>query len=200
MARGTEQRGLARPGAMMSPFDMFRVLTQDFDRLLTSFVQGDPLGQGRMARTEGGPGASLAAFVPTVEMTTRGDDLVIEVDLPNVDQENVEVEVDRNTLIIRGETRARRREEDRDFVYSERVYGRFNRAIALPPGVNTDNLQARLRDDVLEIVIPGAARSLQEQRRPVAIQGGQRDQQATQRADQPQPQAGQGTEGTQPPA
>lgn len=212
---GTEQQrgGLARPGALMSPFDMFRVLTQDVDRLLASFVQGDPLRAGTMARTGGATGATLATFVPTVEITTRGEDLVIEVDLPNVDQEDVEVEIDRNNLIIRGETRAQRREEDQDYVYSERVYGRFYRTIALPPGMNTDNIRAELRDDMLEIVLPGAARSLQTQRRTVAIQGGQQGiqqigqqvaqqvgqsvQQAVQQVSQLQRQAAQAGQGTQ---
>jgi HSP20 family protein len=129
----------------------------------------------------------MGMWTPSVDVTTRGDDLVIEADLPGINPDDVEIEAEGNRLIIRGETRDERSDEDKErgYKYSERRYGSFYRTIPLPEGVSTDNAQANFKNGVLEVTFPGAARQIRPERRRIAIQGTSRPAE--------QQQIGQGT-------
>jgi HSP20 family protein len=203
-AQSSQNRGLARRdnrsnltyygGRAASPFDLMRRFSEDVDRMFASLGFGsfgsmfEPWSAsqrgGRMAGTSG---MSSMAWAPSVDVTTRGDDLVVMADLPGMKPENVQIEVDENQLIIRGETKGERTQEDKEhgYWYSERNYGSFYRSIPLPQGVNPDNARAAFNDGVLEITFPGAARRMQSQRR-IEIQGpkqAQDDQTAQGRED-----------------
>jgi HSP20 family protein len=80
--------------------------------------------------------------------------LVVSADLPGLDKGDVSVEISDGVLTIQGERRDERESEDNGFRRVERVYGSFFRAIPLPEGVNTDAVDARLENGVLEIQLP----------------------------------------------
>jgi HSP20 family protein len=91
----------------------------------------------------------------------------VRADLPGIDPDEVDVEIDDGILAISGE-RKEEREENRDGFYrTERVYGSFYRAIPLPEGVDENNVQASFTNGVLEIRIPEPR---QEQRQPKRVQ------------------------------
>ena len=77
----------------------------------------------------------------------------IEVDLPGVDSDSVEVTVEHSTLTIRAERTPRYSESDQVIV-AERPYGSFTRQLALGEGVDSENLTAGYADGVLHLVIP----------------------------------------------
>jgi HSP20 family protein len=205
--RDNEERGLARrEGSDLSgsgygysrgysPFDLMRRFSEDVDRMfsragfpsMSSF--GAPFESSRaLGRPTGESG--MTAWSPSVDVLTRGDDLVVCAELPGIKPDDVNVEVEGNNLVISGETSTESEKKDQGYWYSERRYGSFFRSIPLPPGVNADNAQANFNNGVLEITLPGAAKSLQSQRRRIEIEGqqaqGQRQQQAQ---SQPQEQA-----------
>ena len=128
-------------------------------------------------------------WAPSVDVLTRGDDLVVRADLPGIKPEDVQVETEGNNLIIRGESSMEQKKEDQGYFYSERRYGSFYRTIPLPEGVNADNAQARFNNGVLEVTLPGAAKNLQPQRRRIPIQGaGQQQSQQGQQSQTSQEQ------------
>jgi HSP20 family protein len=89
-------------------------------------------------------------------MTQHGDELLVRVDLPGLDKNDVKVNVAEDAITIHGE-RHRAQEEERDGVYrSERSYGAFYRTIALPAGTMTDQAKASFKNGVLEIRMPAA--------------------------------------------
>lgn len=198
LSRRADQGGMVRYGGLVSPFDLIRRFTEDVDRLFLAAIGGpgavapyETAGRAP-ARMSAGTSMPMVTWVPSVEVTTRGDDLVIATDLPGVKPEDVQVEVEGNNLIIRGESRAERENKDEGYWYSERSYGAFYRSIPLPPGVSANNVRAEFKNGALEVTLPGAAKSLQPQRQRIAIQGAP---QATQQA--PGTQTAQGTTGSQ---
>jgi len=168
---------------MYSPFDLMRRFSEDVDRMFASFGLGSfgsmlqPWGQTQ-GRQSGTNAISTMAWTPTVDISTRGEDLLVSVDLPGIKPDNVQIEYEDGQLIARGETRDERTQEEKDkgYWYSERSYGSFYRSIPLPQGVIPDNARANFNNGVLEVTFPGAAKSIQPQRRRIEIQGAQATQ------------------------
>jgi HSP20 family protein len=90
---------------------------------------------------------------PQVELFERGNSLVIRADLPGLSREDVDVEVDDDTLIIRGERHSDVEEEQEGFYRSERSYGTFYRAIPLPDNIDASVCNATFKDGVLEVTL-----------------------------------------------
>ena len=107
--------------------------------------------------SDSGPGMARPGFRPAAEISRDGDDAVVRVELPGVDVEkDVTVEVDRGTLVIRGERRDERSEERDGRTLREVSYGAFRRAFRLPAHVTGDNLTAGYEAGVLTVRVAGA--------------------------------------------
>ena len=176
LARWEQPRGLSSYRGGTSPFELMRRFSEDVDRIFSSLGFGNlswPLERTGRELARPGAFAGAATWAPSVDVYTRGDDLVVSAELPGIKPEDVEIEAEDNNLIIRGESRAEREDKDQGYWYSERSYGSFYRSIPLPQGVKADDAQARFNNGVLEITLPGAAKSIQPQRRRIQIQGAQ---------------------------
>ena len=127
--------------------------------------------RGQQGLTRGGQGTGLQQkslanlWSPQVEVFERGNNLVVRADLPGLSRENVDVELDADALIIRGERRSDVEDEGEGFYRSERSYGSFYRAIPLPEGIDASGCNARFRDGVLEVTLPKPAQQPSRTRR-----------------------------------
>jgi HSP20 family molecular chaperone IbpA len=100
-------------------------------------------------------------FVPAMDVTTRGEDLLVKVELPGIDLEkDVEISVEGDRLHISGKRTAERKEEKEGHHFQEMRYGSFERTFPLPDGVGADAVSAEYRDGILEIKIAGAAKEI----------------------------------------
>ena len=88
-----------------------------------------------------------------IEYYREGDQLVVQVDLPGVDPKNIEVTLNGNMLTIAGERHDRRLEQPREFVLTEVNYGRFERSIRVPSGLEEDCIVATYDKGILKLVI-----------------------------------------------
>src|SRR5438128_424954 len=76
-----------------------------------------------------------ATWSPAIDVFTRDGDLVVRAELPGIDPEkDVDITVDKGVLTIRGERRHEARENGKDVVRVESVYGAFQRSVVLPEG------------------------------------------------------------------
>jgi HSP20 family molecular chaperone IbpA len=101
-------------------------------------------------------------FVPAVDLSTRGDDLLFRVELPGIDPDrDVDVTLEGNTLRIRGQRTAERKEEREGYYFQEIRYGAFDRDFHIPDGITEDDISAEYRDGVLEVRVAGAAKKLE---------------------------------------
>lgn len=89
---------------------------------------------------------------PHVELGETDKEIRVTAELPGLDEKDVELTVEEGVLTLRGEKRAE--VEDRDRGYSERSYGRFERRIGLPRGVDRDKVTATFRNGVLTVTLP----------------------------------------------
>jgi HSP20 family protein len=104
-------------------------------------------------------------FSPAAEIAKDGDDAVIRVELPGVDVEkDVNVEVDRGQLVIRGERRDERSESSDGRTLSEVRYGSFRRTFKLPAHVTSDAISASYDAGVLTVRVAGAHKGAEAQR------------------------------------
>jgi len=109
-------------------------------------------------------GPSSGAWIPPVDIYAHGDDLVIRCELAGVPREDMEVAICSGQLWISGERTGAPDGADVNDYVRERRYGPFRRTIALPPGIDRDQVAATLEDGLLEIVITsGAAARRDEQ-------------------------------------
>jgi len=97
-----------------------------------------------------GPGAMM--WKPLADVTETADSWLVEIDVPGVKQEDIDIEVASNELIVTGECKERAHEGTPRT--RMRRSGRFEYRTTLPPQVNTENITADLTDGVLSIRIP----------------------------------------------
>ena len=88
----------------------------------------------------------------------RGDSVVVELDLPGVDPESVELTVERNVLTVKAERPVSHGTEDEVFV-AERPSGQYTRQLFLGESLDTDNVEARYDRGVLTLTIPVAEKA-----------------------------------------
>ncbi|BBZ20251.1 Hsp20/alpha crystallin family protein [Mycolicibacterium gadium] len=107
----------------------------------------------------------LDGFTPAAEIARDGEDAVVRVELPGVDvDKDVTVEVDRGHLVIRGERRDERADEEDGRTLREVRYGSFRRSFKLPAHAATDAISAAYDAGVLTVRVAGAHRGAEAQR------------------------------------
>lgn len=145
-----EKRTLARvePGILSSPFSMMRRLSDDMERIFE-----DTWGVRQFPRLFRGLELAETRW-PDVEAFERKGEFVVRADLPGMTKDNINVEVQDNQLIIRGERKEEKEQKEKGYYASERSYGAFYRALPLPEGVKSDEAKATFKDGVLEIAMP----------------------------------------------
>ena len=97
------------------------------------------------------------SFSPAVETGWTDDFLNLRVVMPGVTADDLKLTVQGNQLTIQGERRAPADFGKEGFVYNQMVYGKFERTLTLPSGLDVDKLEAHLHDGLLGIRIPVAA-------------------------------------------
>jgi HSP20 family protein len=92
-------------------------------------------------------------MMPAVESFVRGEELVVRADLPGIDPKNVELAVEGDRLTIKGERKAVEEGKRGERLHREVSYGRFERIMVLPGGVDADSVKATYHDGVLEVTM-----------------------------------------------
>ncbi len=93
-------------------------------------------------------------FVPQIDVKEGEKDFKVFAELPGLDDKDVHVKFDKGRLIIEGEKKFEKKEDNKDKYYVERHYGKFYRAIGLPDNVDRDEADAIFKKGVLEITLP----------------------------------------------
>jgi HSP20 family protein len=102
--------------------------------------------------------AAETAWQPRVDVIDADNQYVLEVDLPGVDPNGVEVELEQGLLVIKGEKEASHGDEAA-YTYRERRAGKFERSFRVPEAVDADGITAKFDQGVLEIRVPKVERS-----------------------------------------
>jgi HSP20 family protein len=95
-----------------------------------------------------------ASFLPAADVTVSDSDLVLTMDVPGLTVDDLEIELVGGYLFVRGERKRPRIAEGARFAHSERMFGRFERQIKLPDGVEADQVTATMDNGVLSLIVP----------------------------------------------
>jgi HSP20 family protein len=139
----------------MTPFSLFRRMTDEFDRALQPFLSEDEA-------------STSIAWTPTVEISERDGKYRILAELPGLSPNDVRVEVEDDALVLQGERQVERDATEGGIRRSERQFGFFYRRIPLPEGADPEQAKAKFHDGILEITIPAPDR--QAKRRQIQIE------------------------------
>jgi HSP20 family protein len=93
-------------------------------------------------------------WAPAVDIYESENELVLKADLPDVDQKEIDVRVENQTLTLAGERRFEQQDGNKGYHRIERSYGRFVRSFAVPNVFDTENIRAEYRNGVLSITLP----------------------------------------------
>lgn len=91
---------------------------------------------------------------PTVDIYETEDELVLKADVPDVDQKDIDVRVENQTLTISGQRKFQQQESNKGYHRIERSYGNFVRSFAVPNSFDTEKIAASYKNGVLTVSLP----------------------------------------------
>lgn len=98
-----------------------------------------------------------ADWRPAVELQDAGEQLIVRAQIPGLDAKDLDVQVTRDAVSIKGERRQESQSEVNGVVKSEFRYGTFHRVVALPVAVQNNQVQAEYKDGILTLTLPKLA-------------------------------------------
>jgi HSP20 family protein len=98
--------------------------------------------------------ATPSTYMPRMDVYEKEGNLVIKADLPGAKPEDVEVTVEDGDLVIKGERKAEKEVNEKDYYRMERSYGSFYRRQPLPEGTKPEQIRATFAHGVLEVTAP----------------------------------------------
>ena len=128
-----------------SPLNMFNSLQHELDHLFGEFAPALP----------GRRGVDLKC---RMDLAETKDGLELTVELPGMEEKDVQVAAADGLLTVSGEKKFESERKDKSYRFIERGYGSFARSIALPQGVDPEQIKATLKNGVLKVAIPTPAR------------------------------------------
>jgi HSP20 family protein len=130
--------------------DPFRDLVALQDQLFRTF---DAAYRGTGREDE----QSMVAWTPLVDVFEDHEGITLKVELPEVDAKDVEIQVEGNTLTLKGERKLEREDKRDGYHRIERTYGAFSRTFTLPNTVDVEHITAESKDGVLRVFLPKKA-------------------------------------------
>ena len=131
--------------SVWDPFGELESLQSEMNKLFnTSLAKGPLKGFGQLA----------GAWSPAVDVYDSKDSILVKADLPGLNKDEIDINVEDDTLTIRGEKKQEERRQEKGYVREERSYGSFYRALTLPSSVETQKVSAHYKNGVLEITLP----------------------------------------------
>ena len=137
-----------------NPFSLLRRMQREINRAVS--------------QSGGTSDTALSAWAPPVEVSYHDGNLVVSAELPGLSENDVKVEVNNDVLSIEGERKVEEEKTEGGVHLTERRYGRFYRAIALPDGADVQKAKADFQNGVLRITVP--VQQTQQNQRQIPIQ------------------------------
>lgn len=128
--------------------DLFS-LRKEFPEKFEDFLEEESSGRRR--------------WIPEVDVYETDNEIKLKAELPGVNKEDIEVNIENNVLTISGEKKTEKEETEENYHRIEREFGRFKRGIRLPEGTDKESIQAKYNDGVLEVSVPKTEKTKRKQ-------------------------------------
>ena len=132
----------------LTRWDPFRDLVTLQERMNRLFE--DSLSRSKTTDQE----MAMGAWTPAVDIFETAETIVLKADLPGIDEKDIDVRIENNVLVLRGERKFLKEAKEEDYHRIERSYGVFSRTFQLPGTIDQNKIQAIHQDGVLEVRLP----------------------------------------------
>jgi HSP20 family protein len=102
----------------------------------------------------GEEGLASAIWSPAVDIYETENEVILKAELPEINQKDIEIQVENNTLILRGERKFEKEAKRENFHRIERAYGNFSRSFTLPNTIDQERIRADYKDGILKVMMP----------------------------------------------
>jgi HSP20 family protein len=92
-----------------------------------------------------------SSFAPAVDVYEGEHDVTLKIEVPGIEEKDIDVRIENNTLTVHGERKIEKEEKEENYRRIERQYGSFTRTFTLPNTVDTENASANYDKGVLKI-------------------------------------------------
>ena len=131
----------------------FTMLRYDMDTMFNDFFRGsdiEPMWSGH-----------ISAFSPNIDIKESDKEIEVTAELPGIDEKDIDLSLNKDSLIIKGEKKEEKEDKGGDFYRMERSYGSFSRTIPLPVEVKTGKVSATYKKGILKIKLPKNAKAIE---------------------------------------
>ena len=135
------------------PFQGFSTLQDRINRAFRESYRGEGSDES----------LTTSSFAPAVDVYEDQHQVSLKIDVPGIDEKDIDVRVENNTLTVTGERKIEKEEKEENFRRVERQYGSFTRTFTLPQTVDTENVAATYDKGVLKITLPKKAEAKPKQ-------------------------------------
>ena len=146
--QGRNRRAPARHREGRDPFEAFH---DELDRLFDNFFGS---AEGELGEMPASFGEVSGDFAPRVDVQEKDKEFVVKAELPGMEEDDVDIQIDKNDLVLRGEKEDREEKQEGSVYTTECSYGSFVRRIPLPAEVDSENASAKFKKGVLDIRLP----------------------------------------------
>src|SRR6202047_3794259 len=141
---------------LIARYDPFRELVTLQDRMNRLFR--DPRGPEGHDES-----LTTTAFAPPVDVYEDEHHITLKIEVPGIDEKDIDVRIENNTLVVHGERKIEKEEKEENYRRVERQYGSFTRTFTLPNTVETENVSATYDKGVLKIKLAKKAEAKPKQ-------------------------------------
>ena len=106
---------------------------------------------------------NTSSFSPAVDVYEDEHSVNLKLEVPGIDEKDLDIRVENNTLTVHGERKFEKEEKEENFRRVERQYGSFTRSFTLPQTVDAENVSANYDKGVLKISLPKKAEAKPKQ-------------------------------------
>ena len=133
------------------PFREFNTLQDRMNRLFR-----DSFSEGQEALT-------TSTFAPPVDVYEDEHNVTLKIEVPGIDEKDIDVRIENNTLTVHGERKYEKEEKEENFRRVERQYGSFTRSFTLPNTIDPEKVEAHYDKGILKIQLAKKAEAKPKQ-------------------------------------
>ncbi len=93
-------------------------------------------------------------LVPLCDMEDKGDRYEVQLEVPGIEKDRLNIKATKNTVEIEGEQKEKTEEKGKDYVYNERSYRSIYRKIPIPDEIIPSQIEAKMNNGILSIILP----------------------------------------------
>jgi len=135
------------------PFREFATLQDRMNRLFRESLNEDGREEALLT----------SSFAPAVDVYEDEHNVTLKIEVPGIDEKDIDVRIENNTLTVHGERKIEKEEKEENYRRVERQYGSFTRTFTVPTTVDSEKVSATYDKGVLKIVLPKKAEAKPKQ-------------------------------------